>query len=79
MEIPKPNINIPLIEIFPIEEEKETPFWFTLIWKYLTRGILSGDVLHTRKIKRIFPMYVILNKQLNKRGYMKPWLKCVRE
>jgi hypothetical protein len=76
MEIPKPSIEIPIFEIFPVEEISA---WFTPIWEYLTRGFLPSDALLARKIKRISSMYAILNGQLYKRGYLKPWLKCVRE
>jgi hypothetical protein len=74
MEIPKTSIEIPIFEVFPIEEIST---WFTPIWEYLTRGVLPSDALLARKIKRISPMYAILNGQLYKRGYLKSWLKCV--
>jgi hypothetical protein len=58
MKIPKLSIDVPLLEIFLIEEE-ETPIWFTPIWEYLTSGILPDDELQARKIKRISPIYAI--------------------
>jgi Reverse transcriptase-like len=58
MEIPKPSIEILIFEIFPV---KEISTWFTPIWEYLTRGVLPSDALLARKIKRISPIYAILN------------------
>jgi Reverse transcriptase-like len=69
MEIPKPSIDVPILEVFPVEEVST---WFTPIWEYLTGGVLSGDKLLARKIRRISSMYVILNGQLYKRGYLRP-------
>jgi hypothetical protein len=44
MKIPKLSIDVPLLEVYPIEEE-EIPTWFTPIWEYLTKKILPGDEL----------------------------------
>jgi ribonuclease HI len=77
MEIPKLSIDVSILEVFPVKEE--VPTWFTPIWEYLTRGVLPGDKLLARRLRRISPMYAILNGQLYKRGYLRPWLKCVRE
>jgi Integrase zinc binding domain len=52
---------------------------FTPIWKYLTIGILPSNALLARKFRRISLMYAILNGQLYKREYLRPWLKCIRE
>jgi hypothetical protein len=76
MEIARPSIEVPIFEILPVEEVST---WFTLIWEYLIRGVLPSDALLARKVRRISLMYAILNGQLYKRGYLRPWLKCIRE
>jgi Reverse transcriptase-like len=70
MEVPKPSIDLPLLEVFPVEEEVST--WFTPIWEYLIWGVLPSDELLARKIKRISLMYAILNEKLYKEGYLRP-------
>jgi Reverse transcriptase-like len=70
MEVPKPSIDLPLLEVFPAEEEVST--WFTPIWEYLIWGVLPSDELLARKIKRISLMYAILNEKLYKEGYLRP-------
>jgi hypothetical protein len=74
MEIPRLSIEESVFEILPVEEVST---WFTPIWEYLTRGILLSDVLFARKVRIISPLYSILNGQLYKRGYLRPWLKCI--
>jgi Integrase zinc binding domain len=76
MEIPRPSIEVPIFKILPVEEVST---WFTPIWEYLTRGVRSSDALLAQKVRRTSPMYAILNDQLYKRGYLRPWLKCIRE
>jgi hypothetical protein len=69
MKIPKPSIDVPILVVFLVEEVST---WFTPIWEFLTGGVLPGDKLLARKIRRISSMYAILNGQLYKRGYLRP-------
>jgi hypothetical protein len=68
MEIPKLSIDVPILEVFPVEEVST---WFTPIWEYLTRGVLPGKKLLAQKVRRISSMYAILNGQLYKKGYLR--------
>ena len=75
MEIPEPSIDMQVIEVLPVEELGDE--WYTPMWNFVTTGTLPADKLEARKIKRLAPMYSILNQQLYKRGYSRHWLKCV--
>ena len=67
MEIPEPSIDMPVIEVLPVGELGDE--WYTPMWNFVTTGTLPADKLEARKIKRLAPMYSILNQQLYKRGY----------
>lgn len=77
LEIPEPSVKGRTLEVFPVEAEERT--WYTPIWDFLTTGVLPEDKLEARRIKRIEPMYAIYANQLYKKGYSRPWQKCVRE
>ena len=75
MNIPNPSIMTAATEVLPITESPEA--WYAPMWNFLTNDTLPIDKLEARRIKRLAPMYSILNNCLYKRGYTRPWLKCV--
>ncbi|KAJ4818482.1 Pol-polyprotein [Rhynchospora pubera] len=76
MEIPEACITATEPKVLPISAQLE---WYTPIWDYLTTGQLPTDKLTARRIKRWAPEFTILEGELLKKGYRKPWLVCISE
>ncbi|XP_078158896.1 uncharacterized protein LOC144554452 [Carex rostrata] len=76
MDIPTSSITNSGHEIL-VAEIRET--WMTPMLSFLTSGTLPEDPLAARRMKKIAPLYSIFNNYLYKRGYVRPWLKCIPE
>ncbi|KAJ1703288.1 hypothetical protein LUZ63_003067 [Rhynchospora breviuscula] len=76
IEIPEACITQNEIAVLPINNELE---WYTPIWDYLTRGQLPTDKVAARLIKRWAPEFTILERELLKKGYCRPWLTCISD
>lgn len=77
MDIPNSSIGNGDQEVLIAGEVRET--WMTPMWKFITSSILPDDPLAARCLKKIAHLYSIFNNHLYKRGYVRPWLKCVSE
>ena len=74
LEIPSPSVGTASTELFHIEEKIE---WFTPMVTYLTTKQLPGDPAEARKITRAAPKYTLIGRELYRRGFAHPLLKCV--
>ena len=77
MEVSVSSIDKVTRETLVIEEPGET--WYTPMHIYLSTGALPEDKLEARRIKRRAPMFALIEQELYKRAYSRPWLKCVSE
>ncbi|GJY88320.1 reverse transcriptase domain-containing protein [Tanacetum coccineum] len=59
-----------------VEEEGHT--WMTLVYEYLTEGILPEEKRKARDVRRKAGRYVVINETLYKKSFLGPWLRCVR-
>nr|GEU39154.1 reverse transcriptase domain-containing protein [Tanacetum cinerariifolium] len=58
-----------------VEEEGHT--WMTLVYEYLTEGILHEEKKKARVVRRKARRYVVINEVLYKKSFLGPWLRCV--
>lgn len=77
MEVLTSSIDVHVEQVMLNEEAAVT--WFMPMLNFLTTGILPDDKLEARKLKKIAPLYSLFDNRLYKRGYLRPWLKCLRE
>jgi hypothetical protein len=77
VEVAEPNVPSRKADVLAIEEPGNT--WYKPMWDYLSVGILPEDKVEARRLKKIAPLYSIFNGQLYKRGYLRPWLRCIPE
>ncbi|XP_061347978.1 uncharacterized protein LOC133293426 [Gastrolobium bilobum] len=56
-------------------DDKET--WMTPIWNYLSKGEAPQETRAAKKLARKASFYTIINKQLYKKGFSSPMLKCL--
>ncbi|GJZ68577.1 reverse transcriptase domain-containing protein [Tanacetum coccineum] len=56
--------------------EEEGPTWMTLIIEYLKDGTLPGDRNEASKLCIKARQYELLEGILNRRSFLKPWLRC---
>ncbi|KAJ3698988.1 hypothetical protein LUZ61_002693 [Rhynchospora tenuis] len=76
MEIPQASIEVPSPQVLHLGATLE---WYTPIWEYLELGKLPSDNLAARRIKRWAPECTIMDDQLLKKGFRRPWLQCISE
>ncbi|KAJ1699784.1 hypothetical protein LUZ63_008296 [Rhynchospora breviuscula] len=74
MEIPEACITQNEVAMLITHNEIE---WYTPIWDYLTRGQLPTDKAAAQRIKRWASEFTILEGELLKKGYHRPWLTCI--
>ncbi|KAI3779114.1 hypothetical protein L2E82_08633 [Cichorium intybus] len=60
------------------EITNEATAWMTPIIEYIKHGILPEDEAQARKIRIKAPQYSIMDGRLYKKGYLVPWLKCIK-
>ncbi|XP_021747900.1 uncharacterized protein LOC110713763 [Chenopodium quinoa] len=53
--------------------------WFSDILAYKLQGSLPDDEAQTKKVKKDANWYVVMNGELNKKGFSKPLLRCILE
>ncbi|XP_021739770.1 uncharacterized protein LOC110706177 [Chenopodium quinoa] len=53
--------------------------WYTDIMAYKVHGSLPDDEVQARKVKKDANWYVVINGELNKKGFSKPLLRCIPE
>nr|GEW07611.1 hypothetical protein [Tanacetum cinerariifolium] len=58
-----------------VEEEGHT--WMTLVYEYLTEGILPEEKKKARTVRRKAGRYAVINEVLYKKSFLDPWLRCV--
>nr|GEY50562.1 reverse transcriptase domain-containing protein [Tanacetum cinerariifolium] len=58
-----------------VEEEGHT--WMTLVYEYLTEGILPEEKKKARTVRRKARRYAVINEVLHKKSFLGPWLRCV--
>nr|GEX87588.1 reverse transcriptase domain-containing protein [Tanacetum cinerariifolium] len=63
-------------EILAVEEE-EGHTWMTLVYEYLTGGVLPKEKKKARTVRRKAGRYAVINEVLYKKSFLGPWLRCV--
>nr|GEU66294.1 reverse transcriptase domain-containing protein [Tanacetum cinerariifolium] len=58
-----------------VEEEGHT--WMTLVYEYLTEGILPEEKKKAKAVRRKAGRYAVINEVLYKKSFLGPWLWCV--
>ncbi|GJS01657.1 reverse transcriptase domain-containing protein [Tanacetum coccineum] len=58
-----------------VEEEGNT--WMTPILEYLTKETLPADVKKARTIRRKSLRFVVINRTLYRKSFLRPWLRCL--
>nr|GEV27408.1 hypothetical protein [Tanacetum cinerariifolium] len=58
-----------------VEEEGHT--WMTLVYEYLTEGILPEEKQKAKAVRRKAGRYAVINEVLYKKSFLGPWLRCV--
>ncbi|XP_021770734.1 uncharacterized protein LOC110734916 [Chenopodium quinoa] len=53
--------------------------WFSDILSYKMHGVLLDDAVKAKKVNRDANWYVVMNGELNKKGFSKPLLRCIPE
>ncbi|XP_021734226.1 uncharacterized protein LOC110700966 [Chenopodium quinoa] len=53
--------------------------WFSDILSYKLHGSLPDDEVQAKKVKKDGNWYVVMNGELNKKGFSKPLLRCIPE
>ncbi|XP_021746470.1 uncharacterized protein LOC110712330 [Chenopodium quinoa] len=53
--------------------------WFSDILAYKLHGSLPDDEVQAKKVKKDANWYVVMNGELNKKGFSKPLLSCILE
>ncbi|XP_021734970.1 uncharacterized protein LOC110701664 [Chenopodium quinoa] len=53
--------------------------WFSDILAYKLHGSLPDDEAQAKKVKKDINWYVVVNGELNKKGFSKPLLRCILE
>ncbi|GKB78110.1 reverse transcriptase domain-containing protein [Tanacetum coccineum] len=67
------------IDVKAVNTIKETgPTWMDPIIHYLTNGTLPNDPIEARKVRIKAPSYSLKHDVLYRKGYLTPWLRCVR-
>ncbi|XP_027338376.1 uncharacterized protein LOC113852348 [Abrus precatorius] len=74
-QIPQPSITKQ--ECMDIENSSHN--WMTPLLRYLTDGSLPQDAAAARKIKAHAAKYLLLGKELYRRGISTPMLKCLED
>ncbi|GJZ98675.1 reverse transcriptase domain-containing protein [Tanacetum coccineum] len=64
-------------EVATVIEEEETT-WMTGITEYLKDGTLPGERKEASKLRIKDRQYELLEGDLYKRSFLKPWIRCVR-
>ena len=75
MEVQK-HLSIDEVSTFTIQS---TSSWMTLILSFLQDGHLPQDIDEAKKVRKRVARFTIVNNTLYKRGFSKPYLKCVDE
>ena len=71
----EPSICRSADHIMPVDY---TPCWADPILEYLTKGKIPEDKNEARRIKYQANRYTVLNEKLYRRGYIMPYLRCLR-
>nr|GEY04685.1 hypothetical protein [Tanacetum cinerariifolium] len=58
-----------------VEEDGHT--WMTLVYEYLTEGVLPEEKKKARVVRRKAGRYAVINKVLYQKSFLGPWLRCV--
>ena len=72
--LPKPSISIDNEEVSPVMSELS---WMDPIWDYLVEGTLPSDLKEASKLKAKSARFTVHRRNLYKRGFSTPILKCI--